>query len=193
MLVLIIISMIHLALVSWETWDPQDKRTPSTHFVLKRPVYLFTLFIALIPRQFPKHLFAENYRNLCSWAPRSPNSMLSHNRGWKPWVIFLNRGPHRGTSQTFSGSSVSGVQRKTHASEWMSVEETMLHVEPTVKGSTHFKHRYSAYRGDGWLLGHWRSFAQSTGVSQVSIKHKTNAQRADYRHKSQSAWVTHSG
>lgn len=66
MLVLIIISMIHLALVSWETWDLQDKRTPSTHFVLKRPVYLFTLFIALIPRQFPKHLFAENYRNLCS-------------------------------------------------------------------------------------------------------------------------------
>lgn len=192
MLVLIIISIMHLALVSWETWDPQDKRTPCTHFVLKKYAYLL-FFIALIPRQFPKHFFAENYRNLCSWAHRSPKSLLSHNRGWKPWVIFLNCGPRGGTSQTFSGSFVSGVQRKTHASERMSVGETMLHVEPTLKGSTHFKHRDSTYRGDGWLLGSWRSFAQSTGVSQVNIKHKTNALRADYRPKSQSAWVTHSG
>lgn len=189
MSVLTIISMTHLPQCpeSWSTWDPQKRRIPPTHFVLSNgSVCIFTHRLpTLIPRHFPKLLLAENYRNLCSWAPLSPDSTLSHKWRWKPWVIFLHQGPHRGTIQTIPGSSVSGVQRRTLVSEWTSVEVIMLCVSPTVRGSTHFKHRYGTYKrlsNCSWCEG---ALNRAQMWAKRNSKHKTNDLRAGHRYKSE--------
>lgn len=148
--------MIHFALASWGTLDPQNERTPTTCFVLRKGLHISSLcLLTLIPWQFPKLLY-EKVTGISAFGLLFPPTLMK---------LEATLGPLRDIQTLLEEFLYLGVQRRTLAWEWTSGAEGMFYGNPTVKGPAHFKSTSSVYRGIEKLLTTWGTLkrAQESG------------------------------